>query len=104
MNLTLLDTTLIFLFFIATLLVWQHFKVRELTLRQVKQQCQKHDLQLLDESIYGIHWRPVFHRGQIKVKRRYQFYFTSTGEGRYHGEIEMIGMQQTHIHFDPHAM
>ncbi|MCO4784756.1 DUF3301 domain-containing protein [Marinomonas atlantica] len=104
MNLTLIDVCLIFALICFISIAWQHFKVREYTLRRVKQQCSKLDLQMLDESIYGSYWRPVIQRGQIKIKRRYQFYFTSTGEGRYKGEIEMIGMQQSHIHFDPHAM
>lgn len=104
MNLTLLDVCLIFALSCFVWLIWQNLKIREYTLSLVKQQCQKLDLQILDESIYGSYWRPVIDRGQIKVKRRYKFYFTSTGEGRYKGEIEMIGMQQSHIYFDPHAM
>ena len=104
MNLTLLDTCLIFATFIFVLLIWQHFKVREFTLRRVKQQCKKMELQILDDSIYGSYWCPVFGNGQIKVRRRYRFYFTSTGEGRYQGEIEMLGMQQTRIYFEPHIL
>ncbi|SBS26251.1 hypothetical protein MAQ5080_00467 [Marinomonas aquimarina] len=103
MNLTLLDTTLIFVVFIFVLLIWQHFKVREFTLKRVKQQCAKMELQMLDDSIYGSFWCPTFANGQLKVRRRYRFYFTATGEGRYLGEIEMLGMQQTRIYFEPHA-
>ncbi|CUB02409.1 DUF3301 domain-containing protein [Marinomonas fungiae] len=103
MNLTLLDICLIFALSILALLIWQNFKVREFALRRVKQECEKIELQILDDSIYGSHWRPTFEHGQLKIRRRYRFYFTATGTNRYQGEIEMLGMQQTHIYFEPHA-
>ncbi|MEC8080463.1 MAG: DUF3301 domain-containing protein [Pseudomonadota bacterium] len=104
MYLSLLDVFLIFLFIVFIAVIWQHFKVREHTLRCVKRQCDQLGVQLLDGAIQGSYWRPTFQKGQFKVVRCYRFYFTSTGSGRYRGEIKMRGMQQISIHFDPHPM
>ncbi|MBM6550497.1 DUF3301 domain-containing protein [Marinomonas ostreistagni] len=104
MNLTLPDLTLGFSLIALALLLWQNFKIRELALARAKQYCQKLDLQILDDAVYGISWRPVFYKGQPRIRRRFRFTFTTTGEQRYHGELEMIGRHQTHISVDPHRI
>ncbi|MBJ7550127.1 DUF3301 domain-containing protein [Marinomonas ostreistagni] len=104
MNISLFDIFLIFISLAVAYFVWLHLKVREHTLRCVRAQCKKLDLQLLDGAIHGIYWRPTYTHGQFKVIRHYNFYFTSTGEGRYQGKIEMLGMQQMSTYFDPHPL
>lgn len=102
MNLTLTDVYIGFLLAIGGLLFWQNFKAREMALSHVKRYCQQLDIQMLDDSIYGSYWRPVFYNGQFRIKRRYRFSFTTTGIARYEGEIEMRGTQQTHIQLEAH--
>lgn len=104
MNLTLSELCLLLLLFGIALLTWQHFKIREYAYLKVKAECTKLNLDLLDESIYGIGWKLTFQRGQFHVIRRYQFFFSSSGEDRYQGEIVFTGNQQTKIHFDPHRI
>lgn len=104
MNLTLIDIILCFLLVSLAILLWQNFKIRELAFQRAKQRCQALDLQILDESVFGISWRPTYYQGQPRIKRRYRFFFTTTGEQRYQGEIELVGKQQTHIHFEPHRI
>ena len=83
--------------FFALLLVslgafwWHTNAVRESALRQVKQHCQKLELQLLDESVALKKWRIVWSTGQLAIKREFIFEFTSTGEARYLGDVVFIG-------------
>lgn len=59
---------------------------------------------MLDDSIYGVYWRPDFNKGAFAIRRKYRFTFTTTGEKRYKGEIEMIGTRQVGIYFDAHRI
>ena len=104
MTITLLDLTLSFIALAGGILLWQNFKVRELALSHAKAYCSAHDLQLLDDAVFGIRWRPTLHRGQPKISRRFRFYFTTTGEQRYSGKLDMVGLQKIQISADPHRL
>lgn len=65
---------------------WNANSVREHALAHVKAHCKKHDVQLLDQSVALHKWRFSWSKGQLRINRKYQFEFTSTGEARYKGE------------------
>ncbi|WP_417585237.1 DUF3301 domain-containing protein [Nitrincola sp.] len=101
-------TALIWMTLIAViaLLWWQNLKARELALKQVKRYCEREALQLLDQSVALRRLSMVRspHNGQLTIKRRYVFEFTSTGDERYQGNIELLGSRMRHIEVDAHRV
>lgn len=104
MNITLFDVLIIFSLALVVIAIWQNLTTRETALKLVKLHCKTLDIQMLDDSIYGVHWRPTFRDGQFRILRRYHFTFSTVGDIRYRGEIEMLGARQTVIRLDPHRI
>ena len=55
--------------------------------------CREHGLQLLDQSMVIVGFWPVRDRGRLSFRRRYQFEFSSVGDRRYQGKLELVGMR-----------
>ncbi|KGK41283.1 hypothetical protein LH51_15960 [Nitrincola sp. A-D6] len=91
---------------VVALLWWQNLKVRELALKQVKHYCNREALQLLDQSVAlrGLSITRSPQSGQLSLKRRYAFEFTSTGDERYQGYIELLGARLLRIEVDAHRI
>ncbi len=91
---------------LIALLWWQNLKVREMALVAVKRYCHKEALQLLDQSIAlkAIRFKRDTHTGRLVLQRRYKFEFTSTGEERYSGTIEMHGQRFKGIETEPYRV
>lgn len=102
MNLQLSDVFIIFLLAAAFYMWWRNASIRERALQAAKQHCKNLNLQFLDDSVAGKHWRPTWYHGQPCIRRTYQFEFTSTGQARYTGSITYIGNLQTDIWVSPH--
>lgn len=85
---------------------WQNLKIREHATRQVKDYCQQHDIQLLDESIALKSMKPARNSrsGQLQLQRSYQFSFTSTGDERYSGVVRLSGRKVLGFELPPHRM
>jgi len=95
----------IVIFLIITCVIyawWRNISIREQALLRAKKHCEGLDLQLLDGSVAGVQWKPVWHQGQIKIKRTYKFEFSSSGIARYPGKILYLGNQQQDIWLSPH--
>ena len=98
---------LLFLLLVAAV-VWLFFdgvRVRELALTIGRDYCQNLGLQLLDETVtmqrLGL-GRSA--HGQLRVRRRYGFEFTSDGERRYRGELTMLGSQVAGVQVELHRV
>lgn len=102
MHLELFDLFILSFVFIALYAWWRNITIREVALARTKKHCQSLDLQLLDDSIAGTKWLPIWHQGQIKIRRHYRFEFTSSGLNRYLGHIQFIGKHQESIWLSPH--
>lgn len=91
---------------LVSLLWWHNLKARELALKQVKRYCDREALQLLDQSVAlrGLSITRNPNNGQLGLKRRYGFEFTSTGDERYQGSIELLGARLLHIEVDAHRV
>lgn len=91
---------------VVALLWWQNLKARELALKQVKRYCERETLQLLDQSVAlrGLSIIRNPQNGQLSLKRRYGFEFTSTGDERYQGNIELLGGRLLHIEVEAHRI
>lgn len=85
---------------------WHNLKLREYAMLKVVRYCEQHDVQLLDESIALKSLKPRRDQasGRLVLARRYQFYFTSTGDERYPGTIEMLGRQVKGIELAAHKL
>jgi len=67
--------------------------------------CRRLDLQLLDQGmvITGI-WPVRGRDGRLRLRRRYQFEFSSLGDHRYRGEIVLLGTALQSIYLEPYKM
>ena len=85
---------------------WHNLKQRESATRAVKRHCQREGLQLLDDSIALKRMKPIRDRdsGRLVLLREYQFFFTSTGDERYPGSIQLQGRRLLGINLAPHRI
>lgn len=102
MNLQLSDIVILLVLATAVYSWWQNTSIREQALIQAKQHCESLNLQLLEDSVAGSGWKPVWQNGQIKIQRTYKFEFSSSGIARYTGKISYIGNQKIEIWLSPH--
>jgi len=86
MHIELIDIAIFIILGSLVYFWWNSNSIREQALAQVKAHCKKYDVQLLDQSVTLYKWRIIWSTGQLRIKRHYQFEFTSTGEARYKGE------------------
>ncbi len=84
---------------------YRGLQVKESALRRAKKYCDELDLQLLDQTIAlkGLGIRRA-EDGFLKLVRRYQFEFTSTGDERYKGRVTVVGRQIDEINSDAHRL
>lgn len=84
---------------------WQSDKIKSTALNFVIQYCKQKNLQLLDQTMVlkGV-WAVRGEEGGLIIRRRYAFEFTSTGEERYQGLIEIVGPKMTRIELQPHII
>lgn len=102
MNLQLVDIVIFLTIAIAVYAWWRNASIREQALIHAKKHCESLNLQLLDGSVAGSEWRPIWHKGEIKIKRSYTFEFSSSGVARYTGKATYLGNQPTKIWLSPH--
>jgi hypothetical protein len=84
---------------------WKGDQVKHTALKHLDQYCRQQDLQLLDQTIVlkGV-WPRRNDTGSLQLRRRYEFEFTSTGEERYKGLMELSGRQLQRIQLAPHIV
>jgi len=66
--------------------------------------CEALGLQLLDQSVVIIGFRPARNAGRLVLRRTYQFEFASTGDRRYRGRIVIYGKQLGSIELEPYKL
>lgn len=84
---------------------WQSDKIKSVALQVVTAHCKKQGLQLLDQTMVlsGL-WPIRSTTGSFALRRRYAFEFTSTGQERYKGLVELQGRQLSHFALAPHIL
>ncbi len=84
---------------------WRAYAVKEMVLRIVRKHCQSMEVQLLDDSVVlrGV-WFKRDADKQLRIRRSYEFEFTSTGDERYQGSAIVLGMRLESIHLEPHRL
>lgn len=85
-------------------LVWfwvDSMRAREAALRVVRRACERHEVQLLDETVALVRLRlgrdPS---GRVGWRRRFRFEFSQVGDNRSHGEVELLGRRVTALHME----
>ncbi len=67
--------------------------------------CQQLGLQLLDQSMVIVGFRPVRSRaGNLVFRRSYQFEFSSKGDKRYQGKLVLVGMLLKSIELETYRL
>ncbi len=104
----MLTLTSIFWTAIAVALIsfwWQGDAVKMIAMQYLYQYCKEQNLQLLDQTIVlkGV-WPQRNDEGSLLLRRRYSFEFTSTGEQRYKGMIELNGRRIQHLELEAHLL
>ncbi len=83
-------------------LYWsQTQKLKSLAIRVARLRCREAGVQLLDHTV--VHSKRKLtrdSRGYWRIRREYQFEFTSTGEQRYHGKVILFGNQPTAVELE----
>ncbi|RCU51059.1 MULTISPECIES: DUF3301 domain-containing protein [Corallincola] len=84
---------------------WRAREVKELALKAARAHCEQMNVQLLDYSTYQQRLRiKRGSDGKLHLLRTFQFEFSSMGEDRYLGKIEMLGKRMQHIELAPHRI
>lgn len=100
-------SSLVWMLLVAALvsLWWNSDKVKSLALAAVTRHCRERGLQLLDQTLVlkGL-WPVRDKQGQLKLRRRYLFEFTSTGEQRYSGEMLLLGLTVHELQLEAHII
>ena len=84
---------------------WQSDKIKLYAISHIAYYCESRNLQLLDQTMVlkGL-WPVRSEEGSIQLRRRYHFEFTSTGEVRNKGIIELIGRKIQDLQIEAHIM
>jgi len=80
-------------------------RTREIALHAVRQECKRLEVQLLDQSVsLRALWFKRDEQGSLRLWRRYQFEFSSTGEDRYLGQVMMLANRVTNLELEAHRL
>lgn len=105
MNLTLFDLALIALLAMLGAFFWSGLKAREVALAAIHRKCREMDLQFLDQGVALSRLRICQDRNRRwGLNRLYVFEFSSTGDERYRGYVEVQSMRVQDIHLAPHRL
>ncbi|MFT5722004.1 MAG: hypothetical protein ACI9W6_002322 [Motiliproteus sp.] len=105
MHLTLTDLVCFLVVAVVTYLWWHGRGLKDSALGVVKRYCDEQQLQLLDEGLVLSKVRILrSDAGILCLRRQYRFEFSSTGDERYCGTIDVLGKRIQSIKLDPHRM
>ena len=105
MYLTLTDLAWFVVLGTAAYIWWHGRGLKDKALTVVKRYCDEQQLQLLDEGVVLDKVRIARgESGLFCLRRRYRFEFSSTGDERYYGTLDLLGKRIQSIKLDPHRM
>jgi len=84
---------------------WDGLGAKEVAHSESKRLCKVHDVLLLDDTVALRRMRLSRHRtGRIGLYRRFMFEFTSDGDQRYKGHIDMLGEDILQTYMDTYRI
>ncbi len=81
---------------------WRIRAISETTYRYLTQYCSTHNLQLL--SVSRARTRFSFKYGQPDWHSFFNFEFSSNGEDKYNGQVELVGLRVIRTDVPPHRV
>lgn len=96
---------LILLALIIAWLWWDGLGAKEIARASCKRICREHDVLFLDDTVALTRLR--LRRdgsGQMRIFRRFGFEFTSDGEQRYQGYVDMLGSYVIHTEMETYRL
>lgn len=103
MQIDLKTLTLLFLIGFGAWYWWRGLAIKEMALRTARSACERADVDLLDQSVClsGLGLKRD-EQGRLRLRRTFSFDFTATGEGRYKGQVVLLGQRTESVEFEPH--
>ena len=96
------------LILVAVFLVWLWWDglgAKEAARASCKRVCREHDVLFLDDTVALTRLRLRRDAsGNLRIYRRFGFEFTSDGEQRYLGYVEMLGSYVLHTEMEPYRL
>ncbi len=84
---------------------YKNLAFKDLAYKAALNFCREADVQLLDQTVYLRSIRPMKDDQQLwRLRRHYQFEFTTTGADRYKGSITLLGRQAIDIQLAAHRL
>lgn len=101
----LLDLLLFALFAAGFSFWWNTLGIKPFALRAAQRHCDEMGVQLLDETIVLRRARLKRDRqGALRVWRSFRFEFSTTGDARYRGRVELLGNRVMDVQLEPHRI
>jgi len=99
------DLLTIFILLIFAWLWWWDRGIKQHAFKLCKQQCERSDVQLLDDNIHIKKIKLIKNdNGELKIYRQFSFEFTYTSEQRYLGTIELLGKRLLSFQLAPYQI
>ncbi len=84
---------------------WRGFQAKDRANAAALRECEKMDVQMLDQSVYLRRvWIKRGRDGRPGFWRAFYFEFTVTGGDRYQGQVLMLGRRIERVELEPHRM
>ncbi len=84
---------------------WNTLGIKPIALRAALRHCDEMGVQLLDESIVLRRARLKRDRqGAMRAWRSFSFEFSTTGDARYRGRVEVLGKHVMDVQLEPHRI
>ena len=98
----------LFILFLILAVTWYWaagLRSKELARRAAQQACTRAGVQLLDDTVQRERqWLCRGASGRVQICRRFSFEFASDGGQRYHGRIELGGIQVRGVEMEPYRL
>lgn len=94
----------IIILFIVSLYYWlDSIRAKENATQHAKDSCKKVLLEFLDDTVLikKVRLRRNF-QGHLSIYREYEFEFSSTGEFRYKGQVQLLGSHLLDVEMEPY--
>jgi hypothetical protein len=84
---------------------WDGMGAKELAHESCQRLCREHDVLFLDDTVALTRLRlRRDNRGSLSINRRFGFEFTTDGEVRYQGYVDMLGSQVIHSEMEAYRI
>lgn len=96
---------LVIILFLLAWIWWDGLGAKEVARVRGKQLCDQADVQFLDDTVVQTSLRLCRHKsGKVGLYRRFQFEFSTDGDRRYQGYIDMLGQIVLSTYMEPYAI